>query len=498
MQENTNKAIAVNSLINYAKMGINTILALLTTRFALQALGVNDFGLFSVLGSIISFMGVFNTIMLSTSNRFLAVAIGRGITTDINKQFNVNLVIFIFIAISMLLLAYPIGTWYINRFINYDGPNANVMIVFTMSIVGSVISTLATPYNGLLMAKERFIVFSIVDVLIHIIRCVVAFILLYFFENKLLVYTLIMAITTAFPTFVYWIYCKQQYADYVCWKFVRDKKAYKEVLSFSGWIGYGAIACIAKNQGAALLVNAFFSTIMNTALGIANSLNAYVTLFANCLIQPMQPQITKSYAIGDMKRTDELLIISTKFSFMLMFLISIPFFVDADYLLGLWLGNVPTYASAFTIFLIIDNLVLSFNAGISTILFASGKIALYQIVINTLRLLSILAAYILLQMGKEPYFLFYTYIAFSFICVLATQWCLKNTLNYDIHNLYKRSYIPSFLIILLSFPLIFLPSSFHPIFRIIIGLFYLLIIEFIIGLNKDQKQFIYKKILKRN
>ena len=117
MQENTNKAIAINSLINYAKMAINTILALLTTRFALKALGVDDFGLFAVVGSIISFIGIFNSIMLTTSNRYLAVAIGKNVQSEINKQFNVNNVIFIAIAIFMLLIAYPIGHWYINNFI---------------------------------------------------------------------------------------------------------------------------------------------------------------------------------------------------------------------------------------------------------------------------------------------------------------------------------------------------------------------------------------------
>ena len=176
MLENTNKAIFVNSIINYAKMGINTILALLTTRFALQALGVSDFGLFSVLGSIISFIGIFNTIMLSTSNRFLAVAIGRGDENEINTQFNVNLIIFISIAILMFIVAYPIGDWYVHNFINYDGPLENAMMVFSLSIIGSIFSTIATPYNGLLMAKERFIVFSAVEVFVHVVKFLVALI----------------------------------------------------------------------------------------------------------------------------------------------------------------------------------------------------------------------------------------------------------------------------------------------------------------------------------
>lgn len=490
MLENTNKAIVTNSVINYAKMIINTLLSLLTTRYALQALGVGDFGLFSVLGSIISFISIFNTIMLSTSNRFLAVEVGKGITNDINKQFNVNLVIFICIAVFMLLFSYPIGDWYIHNYINYDGPIETVMMVFTLSIIGSIFSTLATPYNGLLMAKERFIVFSAVEVIVHLLKCVVAFLLVFYFENKLFIYTATMASMAALPTIIYYLYCKKFFSEYVKWKLVRDKDAYKKVFSFSGWVGFGAIAYVAKNQGAALLVNTFFSTIMNTALGIANSIYAYVALFAHSLTQPMQPQITKSYAAGNYNRTDELLIMSTKFSFMLMLLIGCPFFVSAEWILGLWLREVPSYATTFTILLIIDSLVSSFNSGISTILFASGKIAMYQIVINTLRLVAIVVAYFVLKSGGEPYSLFVVYIIFSALCVVATQWCLYRTLHYNTHNLYINSYIPSILITVLFVPVLFLPAALNDLVKIIVALSYLLIIEFFIGLRKNERNYI--------
>ncbi len=493
MLENTNKAIFVNSIINYAKMGINTILALLTTRFALQALGVSDFGLFSVLGSIISFIGIFNTIMLSTSNRFLAVAIGRGDENEINTQFNVNLIIFISIAILMFIVAYPIGDWYVHNFINYDGPLENAMMVFSLSIIGSIFSTIATPYNGLLMAKERFIVFSAVEVFVHVVKFLVALILVYHFESKLLIYTIAMASMTALPTLIYFIYCKRKFPAYVKWKFVKDKSLYKQVFSFSGWVGVGAVAFVLRSQGAALLVNAFFNTVMNAALGIANSLNTYVSMFAKNLTQPMQPQITKSYAVGNVQRTDELLIMSTKFSFLLMLLIGSPFFVDADFLLGLWLGNVPPYAVAFTILLIIDNLVQSFNSGISTVIFASGKISLYQIIINSLRLLSIVVAFFFFKNGSEPYSLFYVYIFFSLLSIFGAQLCLKKSLNYNTRNLVTKSYLPSIFTLLAFCPVLFLPKSINPLIRIIISMTYLCIIELFVGLSTKERNFLFQK-----
>lgn len=496
MQENTNKAIAVNSIINYAKMGINTVLALLTTRFALQALGVNDFGLFSVLGSIITFIGIFNVIMLPTCNRFLSVAIGKGDIMEVNKQFNALLIIFLGIAIFVSVIALPIGFWYVSNFINYDGPIDNARMVFIFSIVGSIISALGTPYNGLLVAKERFWFFSLIEVISHIVRFICSVLLIYCFENKLLVYTITMALMTAMPTFVYWIYCRCKFYDYVAFNIVRDISTYKEIFSFSGWVAYGAIACVARNQGAALLVNAFFNTVMNSALGIANMLISYVQIFANNVTQPMQPQITKSYAAGNYVRTNELLVMSTKFSFLLMLIVSTPFFTSGEWLLSLWLDNVPPYVYSFTILLIIDSLVASFNSGLSVLLFASGKIAFYQVLINSLRLISIVAAYFVLKAGGPPEMLFVTYIVFSVFIIFVTQYCLYRTMNFNSSFLIKQSYLPSISVMALASPVFLVHIDIHPALLMIGSLVYLFIIIYAVGLSKEEK-LIIKNIAKK-
>jgi O-antigen/teichoic acid export membrane protein len=223
MQENTNRTIAYNSIILYGKMAITTICALLTTRFALHALGVVDFGLYTVLGGIISFISIFNTIMLSTSNRFIAVAIGKGDINEANKQFNVNLVVHIAIAVFAIIVAFPIGEWYIPRYVNYDGPISNAIMVFFISIIGSVLSFVGVPYNGLLMAKEKFIVFSLVDVISHILKLTIAWVLIYYFDNKLLIYTITMAFLTAMHTIVYLLYCSKFYPEIVKLRLVKDK-----------------------------------------------------------------------------------------------------------------------------------------------------------------------------------------------------------------------------------------------------------------------------------
>ena len=487
MQENTNKAIAFNSLVLYAKMGITTVCALLTTRFALKALGFVDFGLYAVLGGIISFISIFNTIMLSTSNRFIAVAIGKGNVNEANKQFNVNLLVHVAIAILALIIAYPVGAWYIPRYVNYDGPLSNAMMVYVISIIGSIISFVAVPYNGLLMAKEKFIVFSVVDVVSHIIRLVIAWLLVYYYENKLFIYTLTMAVMTAMPLLVYFIYCSNHYPEIVRIRFVRDKQMYKSVFNFSAWVGFGAVAYVARNQGAALIVNAFFNTIMNTAMGVASSINSYVSLFAQNVTQPMSPQITKSYAAGNMKRTDELLIMSTKYSYLLTLLVGSIFLIAPEWLLMIWLGEVPPYATLFLTLFIIDNLILSLNSGIANIIFASGKIGLYQIASSVLNIFSIVLGYIVLKGGAQAYYLVVAYIIVSIIRFFVIQWTLKRSLQYNSRVLWEQSYLPSLLTTVLFVPILFIPLNSHIAVKLILSFFYLCIIEWFVGLNSNER-----------
>lgn len=325
MVENTNRTILVNSLVLYGKIAITTFCSIFATRFALQALGSVDYGLYSVLGGIISFVAIFNTIMLSSTNRFIAVALGKGDLEEVNKQFNVCLVIHIVIAIITLLLATSFGEWYINRYINYEGNISDAIKVFNISIIGSVISFVGVPYNGVLMAKEKFIVFSSIDIVVSVIKLIISYLLIGYFQDKLLIYATTMSILTVVPILIYWIYCRIKFFDIVKINIVLEKSRYKEIFDFSAWMSLGAVSYVCKNQGSALLVNAFFNTILNTSLGLANTINGYISLFAQNVTQPMAPQIMKNYASGNKERVDNLLVMSTKFAFLAMFIISVPF-----------------------------------------------------------------------------------------------------------------------------------------------------------------------------
>jgi O-antigen/teichoic acid export membrane protein len=491
MKENTNQTIIYNTGILFIRLFVTTICGLLTTRYALQALGITDFGVFSLIGSIVTFISILNQIMISTSNRFISIEIGIGKTKDINEQFNINFIIHVAIAIATLLIGLPLGHWYIHNFVNFDGDINDVIFVFNLSIISAAISFIGIPYNGLLMAKERFIVFSTVDVFVHIIKTIIAYLLINFFVDKLQVYAIALSILTVLPVLLFYLYCSKYYHKETELHVVTNKKKYKKVFSFSSWVAFGAFVSVGQGQGAAMIVNAFFNTVMNAAMGIANTVNILITSFASNVSQPIAPQITKSYAANNYERCEELLIISTKFTFLSMFLVSAPLMIDAKWLLSLWLGQVPPYVITFTLLIVINTLITSANSGISNLIFASGKIALYQIIVNMLRIFSMVGAYLILKKGCVAYSLFYVYIVFSFLIFLSSQWVLKKTIHLGYSVLFKHSYIPSLAVTICFIPVCFIHWNVHPLIRIVLLMLYLMVIVYHIGLSRQERKYLY-------
>lgn len=496
MEENTNKAIVINTVIMYVRLAVITICGLFTTRFALKALGVADFGLFSVVGGIVSFMALFNTIMLSTSNRFIATAIGKNDKELVNDTFNVNLAIHCFIAILTIIIAYPVGDWYILHHINFDGDINLAVKVFNITLIGSIISFIGVPYHGLMLAKERFLAFSIVDVISQLLKMFGSLLLIYYFDNKILVYSLLITFLTAYPTLIYIIYCKQRFKDFSKIKFVRNKQMYKEVFNYSVWIGYGAVSTIGKSQGAALIINKFFNTVMNTALGVANSISGIIQTVAYNIGKTMTPQITKSYAAGDMQRAENLAIACSKYTFLLLLLTASPFLIEPEYILKLWLDEVPPYSALFTRLLIIDALVISLNAGIPELIFASGKIKWYQLIVNTLLLLSVVVGFFVLRTRVPAYYLQITYIVFSIIILIVRQFVLNIIIKFNNWRLIKESYIPCFIVTcFFSFFMLF-DLNINPLISIIIAFLYVLVLVLLIGLRKTDRKYILSLLSK--
>lgn len=488
MQENTNRAIVYNTFILYGRLGITLVAGLFTTRFALKALGDADFGLTSLVGSIIIFISIINTTMLSASNRFIAAAIGSGDKNLTNKTFNVNLVIHVAVALFTLVVALPAGHWYIINYVNYCGPISNAVIVFYISVAGSCLSFIGVPYNGLMLARERFLVFCLVEIFVSLFKLGATYALLFYFTDKVIVYSVIIGICTAVPTLIYYLYCRKEFPDTIRFRFVKEKRLYKETLSFSGYIGFGAFVQVGQAQGAAIIINAFFNTILNTAFSIANYLKSMVSLCTDNLTKPIAPQITKCYAAGNIGRCITLMTVISRLTFLVTFMISIPFLLETEFIIELWLGEVPPYSVIFSKLIIIEIIISALSRGIAEYIFATGNIKWYQIYVNTFLFLSVVAGYAALKAGLPAVSLLYVYIIFAALANLLRIFILKKGYGFDIMILIRESYIPCFLVVVFSLPVFFIRLQLHPILNIAVYCSYVLLVCYIFGITSGEKK----------
>jgi O-antigen/teichoic acid export membrane protein len=374
--------------------------------------------------------------------------------------------------------------------INEDEIQRRVMTMCIGNASGYGQTPNAVPYNGLLIARERFLVFCSTDVAMSLFKLFFTYLLIDHFEHKLIIYTYVMAFMTAFPTVVFFAYCRRQFAAITRFVFVREWRKYYDVLNFSIGIGIGAIATIGKAQGGALIINMFFSTTMNAGLAVANSVSSILQNFANNAQKPISPQIVKNYAAGNLDRCTSLVCLASKATYLSMFFVSIPFILAPEVIFDLWLKEVPPYAITFTHLLIVDILIFSINAGVNDFVFATGKIKLYQIIVNTLLVSSIVVGYLAMRRGMPPEYLFYVYIAFSFLVFLVRPFIIVRITKFDVWALVRGSYVPVLLITLLFVPTLCLKQVAGPIQSVVVAYAYFVLLLYFIGLRKNERQYV--------
>jgi len=494
--DKNNKVIISNSIILFIRLIIVSLIGLFVTRLVLKNLGITDFGVFAVVGGVVSLMSFVNTVMLSVSNRFIAVELGKGTNKSINRIFNISFNIHLCIAVVIFIIGMPLGEWYIHYYLNIPPEKLiDAVWVLRFALLGSVISFVGVPYNGLLVAKEKFLLYSIVEVLVSIFKLITAYIIGFIVTQRLVTYTALMAFLTALPTIIYVIYIRKYDLELVSYKLYKKWVDYKEMFSFSIWVAYGAFASVGKAQGANLIINSFFGAALNAALGIASTVNGIIIIFASSAGRAISPQITKSYSAGNMKRTEDLVIASSKYTFLLLLMPALPIFLEIDYILNLWLLDVPKYTANFIRLMLLDALIGALNAGVPEAIFASGKIKWYQIIINTIFLFSLPISFFVLKQGANPEALLFVYIGISVFALITRQFLLYYIVHFNTKRLILNSYLPSILVLFSLFPFFF--HSYiviHSIFIMVIAVVYLILSIFIIGFNREEKREVVKVV----
>ena len=488
-----NSLILKNSAILYVRLVITSITGLISSRILLQELGASDFGLYSVVGGIVILLSFLNTIMMSTSFRYIAFELGRGNIEDVNKVFNISLILHISLALLVLIFAESIGIYYIHHYFNIAVDRIDdAIFVFRFSVLAALFSITSVPFQGLITAKENFTVRALIEVLFGILKLGVVVCLIYYAGNDLRLYSVLTAVVIICTSLLYVFYCKLNYTVIVSWNLQKDKTKYREMIGFSAWIMLGVGASVGKVQGAALIINSFFGTILNASFGIANQVNAIIQMFAQNVGQAAVPQITKGYGSKNSDRTKYLATYISKYSFFLVLLPAIPILLETDFILNLWLKKVPIYTRIFVQLMIVNVLIDSMISGIPAVISASGKIKWFHITTSVLMLLSLPIAYLLFRFGYPPYYIIIIFIVIAFINTIILQVLLKIILKFDIKYLITKAYLKILSVVLFTSPLFILtylsqPSFFRFVILSIGSLIWTCIGIYIVGLERSEK-----------
>jgi len=495
----TNKLILKNSAYLYARMVAVSLIGLFTSRLVLKALGVSDYGLYNVVGGLVSMMAFVNTVMVSTTYRYIAFESGKA-DGNVNKIFNVSLLIHIGIALLVLALAFSLGLFYVYKYLKVPpGRLQAAVFVFSFSIINTVCIILATPFQGLLIAREKFSVTVPIEISTKLLNLGLVFLLGYMPGDRLKIYAIFVTLVHALTPILYILYCLRVYKEDVRWKYYGQWPLYREMLSFSGWIMLGAGAVMGEHQGTALIINRFFGTVMNASYGIANQVGSMLRMFTNGLGHAVVPQITKSYSSGDKDRSSRLVMLASKYSFLLLLMPALPVLLETEYILRIWLGVVPPYTATFVRIMILVELAKSAKAGLASYIQASGNIKWFQIVTSCITLSSLPLAYLAFWKGAPPYTITLLFAFTSILNLIVELGMMKKLLNYDT-GLYIRQYLSRMLLILIfCVPLVLLhrfwaEGMIRLVLTLLIGEIYLMAVIYLVGTDDWERRLAKKGI----
>lgn len=494
-----NKRIAQNTLMLYMRMLLIMAVSLYTSRINLNALGIVDFGIYGVAGSIVAMFYIVSNALVGSINRFLAYEIGVKNQERLNKIFCTAKAIQYIIVIVVLLLAETVGLWLLN---NKMVIPADRLIaanwIYQLSTISFCMDLLVIPYTATIIAHEKMSAFAYISILTAIGKLLVAWTITIAPIDRLIWFGGLILLNSTIIRSIYIFYCKRHFKECNT-KFQFDSSIWKEMFGFAGWNFIGTIAAILRDQGSNILINIFAGPAANAARSIANQVNNAVAGFTDNFQTALKPQITKSYAIGNFNYLYKLIFQGSRFSFYILLILAMPILCNTHYIIQLWLGEVPDSTILFVQLILIFTMSESLAGPFITAMLATGKIRNFQIIVGGLNLLNIPLSYFVLKLGAGPESVFVVAIFISVCCEIARVLLLRNMINLSIRTFFKQVYLN---VIVVSIVACILPIYLH--FKIEEDFFSFILISAIavistglsiifIGCNKEERTFIYSK-----
>lgn len=418
------------------------VVSLYTSRLILNVLGVQDFGIHSVVGGVVSLFAVLSSAMSTATQRFLAVNIGRKDWEKLRVTFNATLLIHIGIALLILLFAETVGLWLVHHKLNIPADRIDAAnLVYQFSVLGSVVGITQVPFNALIIARERMGIFALFSIVEVILKLVIVYILYISPFDALKMFSFLLFLLTLFTTTIYKIYCLRHFPE-TKFKWTYDKPLYATLISYSGWSLFGNVAYVAKGQGVNMLLNIFFGTVVNAAYGVMMQVQTSVNLFVSNFQTAVNPQIIKLYANRQNQDMQKLMFQSAKFSYFLMLVLGAPILFNIDFILSWWLKNPPQYSAAFICLCIVNIMIECLSRPLSTGAMATGRIKWFQIVVGSTLFLNLPISYIAFRMYHNPVHFLYVAILLSFVTLALRLAFLVRMVSLEINIFMKEVILP--------------------------------------------------------
>ncbi len=442
--------IAKNTMMLYVRMMVLMLVGLYTSRVVLEALGENDFGIYNVVGGVVAMFTMISGALNSAVQRFITFEMGRGSEARLNEVYSTAVTIQAVLALIVAAVAEPVGLWFINNEMTIDPsriPAARWVLHY--SILAFVINLMSVPQMASITAHEKMSAYAWIGLLDGFLRLCVAFLIMKSPVDRLVYYAALMAGVVLIVRMAYGRYCTRHFPE--CrYSFVFDRKLIKEMFSFAGWNFIGVTSGVLRDHGGNILVNLFSGPAVNAARGVAVQLNGAVQGFVTNFMTAVNPQITKSYAAGDNEYLIPLLRRSSKMSFFLLLLIALPILFNTEYILGLWLKDVPAHTKSFVQLFLVFALSESISNPLITAMLATGRIRNYQLAVGGLQLLNLPVSYVCLKLGAMPEVTVVVAIVISQLCFFLRLFMLRGMMNLNVGKYITDVYLKVLLVAALA------------------------------------------------
>jgi O-antigen/teichoic acid export membrane protein len=497
-QNNANNLIAKNTFVLYARMILTMGISLYSSRIVLSSLGVVDYGIYNVIGGLVAVFSFMSYTLSSGTQRFLNIAIGENDQTSIKEVFSASLVINLIFGILILILSETIGNWFFIHEFNIPASRYIASaIVFQLTIITCIVTILQIPFNAIIISHEQMKFFAFISIIESILKLGAALMLNTFAIDNLILYSALILTINITTLTVYFIIVRKRFIDNIFY-LSKVKSVYKSMLGFSGWNIFGSMSSVLSNQGVNILLNIFFGPIVNSSRGVSFQVNGALNNFANGFQTAVNPRIMKLYAQNKLDEMMDLVTKNSKFSFYLIYIICFPIILEIDWILKLWLVEVPKYTVIFCKIIIIQSIFLSYHRPLATVIHAIGKMKIPNLTSGIIYLMVLPISYLFLDAGYAPYLPFII-SALSFpIAMIVDLIILKYFIKFKVRIFLKDAVIKPYLILIaISFLLIIIRkiviktstfgSTINSVFIIFISIVISSVMIFIIGLDKKMK-----------